>query len=186
MKRNNNTLYAILGILTKGSQSGYDIRKQFNESLRYFWSESYGQIYPMLKEIVRHGYAEPLDANDPRKKIIYQLTAKGQAAFLSWLTEPVSPMNYRDELLLRISFATPHEDQIILSLLEREISELEFSLTSLQSQEHNLREKYQQEHYPTWFLTLRYGVVSTEARIEWCKEALHSLEARKGNLHDPF
>jgi PadR family transcriptional regulator AphA len=36
--------------------SGYDIRKTVQESIRFFWSESYGQIYPALKRL--GGYKE--------------------------------------------------------------------------------------------------------------------------------
>ncbi|WP_431606966.1 PadR family transcriptional regulator [Paenibacillus thiaminolyticus] len=46
--------------MSGGPRSGYDIRKQFQASLRHFWSESYGQIYPALKELLWQGYTEEL------------------------------------------------------------------------------------------------------------------------------
>ena len=49
--------YAILGILSLGSMSGYDIKKMFEKSIGNFWSESYGQIYPLLKALVDEGFA---------------------------------------------------------------------------------------------------------------------------------
>src|SRR6267378_1332508 len=40
---------ALLGLLSLGSMSGYDIRQLISQSIGHFWSESYGQIYPGLK-----------------------------------------------------------------------------------------------------------------------------------------
>jgi DNA-binding PadR family transcriptional regulator len=43
-------------MLSLRPMSGYDIRKTVQESIRFFWSESYGQIYPALKRL--GGYKE--------------------------------------------------------------------------------------------------------------------------------
>jgi PadR family transcriptional regulator AphA len=47
----STTPFAILGLLSIEPMSGYDIRRNLDESLSYFWSESYGQIYPSLKKL---------------------------------------------------------------------------------------------------------------------------------------
>ena len=44
--------YAILGMLSIRPMSGYDVRKEIQESISNFWTESYGQIYPALKSLV--------------------------------------------------------------------------------------------------------------------------------------
>lgn len=176
MARTNNTLYAVLGILSGGPRSGYDIRKQFQASLRHFWSESYGQIYPALKELVRQGYAEELAAPDNRRnKKLYRMTPAGDACFRSWLSEPVSPINYRDELLLKVFFAAPQDRDAIRALFERERAELEQAKAAYAEQEAEVRRQYEAEPVPYWMLTLRYGILSTEARLQWCEEALSRL-----------
>jgi DNA-binding PadR family transcriptional regulator len=45
--------YAILGMLSIAPMSGYDIKKQVETSISNFWSESYGQIYPALRNLAR-------------------------------------------------------------------------------------------------------------------------------------
>ena len=40
------TRYVILGLLLEGSLSGYDIKKIIDTRFSFFWSESYGQLYP--------------------------------------------------------------------------------------------------------------------------------------------
>jgi len=176
LSRKNNTLYAILGIITRGPQSGYDIRKQFNASLRFFWSESYGQIYPMLKQIVQGGYAVQLESDDPRKKKLYRITQEGQALFQEWLAEPVNPINYRDELLLKITFAGPEDTKVILAQLRKERDDMEKNIAVLSEQEAQARKQYHNRELPTWLLTLRYGIISNEARLRWCEESIHFLE----------
>ena len=49
----SSTDYAILGMLTLRPMSGYDIRATIGESIAYFWTESYGQIYPTLKRLTK-------------------------------------------------------------------------------------------------------------------------------------
>ncbi|WP_058300943.1 PadR family transcriptional regulator [Gorillibacterium timonense] len=167
------TLYAVLGVLNRGPRSGYDIRKQFQESVQYFWSESYGQIYPALREIVQWGYAEvrPVSA-DGRGKKLYFITDAGRSRYRQWLSEPVSPMHYRDELLLKIFFAGPEDGRTLLDLLRREQVDLEQLRETFREQEHI--ERVDEEGL--WPLTLRYGILSTEARITWLQEAITWLE----------
>ena len=43
MPRVNRTRFAILGMLTSGPRSGYDLKKDFEEQISNFWSESLGK-----------------------------------------------------------------------------------------------------------------------------------------------
>ena len=52
MTKENKSKYALLGILSMCPGSGYDIKKLMEQSTSNFWSESYGQIYPILKQLV--------------------------------------------------------------------------------------------------------------------------------------
>ncbi|CAM3373175.1 PadR family transcriptional regulator [Marinicrinis lubricantis] len=178
MSRKNNTFFAVLGILAKGPQSGYDIRKHFNGSIRYFWSESYGQIYPTLREIVKLEYAVvQQDVKDPRKKKIYKITDAGTEAFRSWIAEPVNPITYRDELMLKLFFAKPEDRFNLLGLFENEKEELQQMRDSITAQAAGLKQFKDHESYPFWTLTIQYGLLSTEARLRWCSEVIDSLSA---------
>lgn len=44
MPRENNSRYALLGLLTFGPSSGYDLGNLIDVSLKHFWNESWGQI----------------------------------------------------------------------------------------------------------------------------------------------
>jgi len=53
----NRTKYAILGILALAPQTGYELKQFIERSLSAFWQESYGQLYPTLKLLVKEGLA---------------------------------------------------------------------------------------------------------------------------------
>jgi len=55
VSRENKSRYALLGMLSYMPMSGYDLRKFIESSTSNFWSESYAQIYPMLKQLTREG-----------------------------------------------------------------------------------------------------------------------------------
>ena len=51
----SRTAYVVLGILAiHDNQSGYEIRKTIEQSVGFFWGESYGQLYPTLKLSLIH------------------------------------------------------------------------------------------------------------------------------------
>ena len=41
----------ILGLLSHDDLTGYDIKKQIDRSIRFFWKGSFGSIYPALAEL---------------------------------------------------------------------------------------------------------------------------------------
>ena len=51
----------ILGFLSGEEMSGYDIKTRVDESTRFFWAASYGQIYPELKRLAGAGLIETVD-----------------------------------------------------------------------------------------------------------------------------
>ncbi len=51
----NPTARALLGVLSFGPQSGYDIKAFVDSSIRFFWAASYGSIYPELKRLEAMG-----------------------------------------------------------------------------------------------------------------------------------
>ena len=65
----NATSYTILGGLSvQPNLSGYDIRKGIQQSIGYFWAESYGQIYPALKLLAAEGLIAPSKASSKGRK----------------------------------------------------------------------------------------------------------------------
>lgn len=72
--------YAILGMLNISAMSGYDIKKHIQESISNFWTESYGQIYPVLKNLVAEELVTKTveRASGKPYRHVYALTARGR------------------------------------------------------------------------------------------------------------
>jgi DNA-binding PadR family transcriptional regulator len=81
--------HAILSALTDRPCSGYDLAKQFDGSVGFFWHASHQQIYRELTKLEQQGLvtAEAIaQAGKPDKKV-YRVTeaAEADAALLSYL-----------------------------------------------------------------------------------------------------
>jgi DNA-binding PadR family transcriptional regulator len=110
--------YLILGMLSRGHPTGYEIKRTVDLSTRFFWAASLAQVYPELAALERDGYlvsAQEPHGERPRKT--YRLTPKGEQALGEWLrSERVPEYEFRDEGLLRVFFAdaVPLEDALEL------------------------------------------------------------------------
>lgn len=117
MKENSGkTKFIILGMLARAPQTGYTIKKWLENEYSHFWQESFGQIYPSLKELVQDGLAvcdpEAEHANG-RRQITYQITDAGREKLSGWLAEKPEVEKLRYEILLKISFGE-HTDPAVL------------------------------------------------------------------------
>jgi PadR family transcriptional regulator AphA len=117
--------YAILGWLNKEPMSGYDLKKQFDQGVGYFWPVDQTQIYRTLDRLVEQGNVsmhEEIQHNRPNRKV-YTVTEAGQAELRRWLTSPQSLPVLRDPLLIQIFFAASLSNAEIIELLEHQLAE---------------------------------------------------------------
>ena len=119
--------YLILGMLNRGHETGYAIKRTVDRSSRFFWAASLAQVYPELAALEQDGYV--VSADEPhgaRPRKTYRLTEKGQGALGEWLrSERVPDYEFRDEGLLRLFFADaiPLEEALQLTKRLRERAE---------------------------------------------------------------
>ena len=180
--RASRTKYIVLGVLTLGPKSGYDIKKFIERSVGYFWRESYGQIYPTLRQLdaaglVRHKVEDQRGRPD---RHVYRLTAKGRAALRDWLVQPVEPEVPRHELLLKLFFGTQASPEDNLQHVAQYRKEIEGYVAMLKEGDRRLRERYGDSEQATyWLLTIAQGILVNEALVEWCKRAERKLRQLK-------
>src|SRR5262249_29320973 len=109
----------ILGLLSLGPRSGYEIKSTVDRSTRYFWAASYGQIYPELRRLEGEGLIEGEDApNGARPRRVFRLTDTGRRELEAWLLGRDVTVELRDESLLRLFFADALPREQALNLLE--------------------------------------------------------------------
>lgn len=100
------TSYALLGLLDIQPWSTYELAKQVERSLGWFWPRTERKIYDEAKRLVDSGYAtatrEPTGA---RPRTVYRITANGRGALRTWLGESSAPPKLESEALVRVFFA---------------------------------------------------------------------------------
>jgi len=170
---------AVLGLLSLGPMSGYDIRQLIPQSIGHFWSESYGQIYPGLKRLAAAGLVVK---KTERKKgspdrHVYSLTAEGREWLRRWLKLPVAEEVPRNELLLKLFFGAHVPPGVNREHVQAylELHQGKFQMYGTIAK----RLRKQNAHdpqLPFWLMTLNMGRHCSAAMVKWCKETLSELE----------
>ena len=171
--------YAILGLLSLRPMSGYDIRKTVQESIRYFWSESYGQIYPILARLASRRLVERRLERQKGKpdRYVYSITAEGRERLGAWLAEPAREQPFRSELLLKLFFGRHRPVAESIRHVER-FGERQLALkrSYADSERELLREQRAHPELPYWLITLRFGQSRANALLRWSEQTLETLE----------
>lgn len=185
MKRLSQTSYVILGFLsTEPSLSGYDIRKAVQESVGHFWGESFGQIYPALKQLAADGLIVPVrqTSRGKRKRQEYSITEAGRASLRNWLALPVQQGPPRNEFLLKVFFGREAGPGVIARHIEEIQNSSRILLDSLTGIEAFLEEHPSANpDHPYRVLTLKAGIALARTTLDWCSAALATV-AREESL----
>ncbi len=168
------TAYVILGMVSRQPRSGYEIKAVVDNTTRFFWAASYGQIYPELKRLAGAGLISGSDApRGDRKRTVYEITADGEAELVDWLRLPPQSAEMREEGLLKLFFS---------GLLERE--EAAATLRAMRQRRLELSERLRamegdkaETDDPFPMMVLRGGIEFNEWFAEWCERMESQLLA---------
>jgi len=168
------TAYVILGMVSREPRSGYEIKSLVDDSTRFFWAASYGQIYPELKRLSEAGLVEGVDSpRGDRKRTLYAITDAGMRELKEWLRRAPETFEMREEGLLKLFFAgvLPREEaaETLRWMREHRLG----VAARLREIEPQAKEKLEQDDpYP--LMVLRGGIEFNEWFADWCKR----MEAR--------
>jgi PadR family transcriptional regulator, regulatory protein AphA len=160
------TAYVILGMVSREPRSGYEIKAVVDNTTRFFWAASYGQIYPELKRLSKAGLVEGVDASTgDRKRTRYAITADGEGELKNWLRQPPETVEMREEGLLKLFFAGALEPEEAVETL-RAMRAMRLELTErLRAME---PEKTEMED-PFPLMVLRAGIEFNTWFADWCE-----------------
>lgn len=176
-----------MGLLALGARSGYDVRRDCEQKLSHFWSESYGQIYPVLRALHERGWVhrEPAAGSGPTK-YEHRLTAEGRAALREWIASPPQPLRVRNELLLKLFLGRLAEPEELESLLRQHAEGARARRDGLLAIKEALEKS--RPDLPDalfWLVTVDFGLRSLQAQIEWAHAALGALaEKQAGEVEE--
>jgi len=161
--------YVVLGMVSLGSRSGYEIKQDVERSIRFFWTISQAQIYPSLERLERDGlitgHEEPTGR---RRRRLFEITDAGRATLRAWLAD-AEPIRFelRDVGLLKLFFADASQDAEageLLDAVRRRSQERVATLTAIRPAAADLRG--QGNIYP--LLTLEMGIAFHQAMADVC------------------
>jgi PadR family transcriptional regulator AphA len=87
------TSHAVLGLLALRRWTTYELAKQVQRSLGWFWPRAERKLYDEPKRLVAAGLAESeREMTGARPRTVYTITPSGRDALRAWLDElPVAP-----------------------------------------------------------------------------------------------
>lgn len=177
--REASTRYVLLGVLaTAGPLTGFDIRAFLDQSVSYFWRESYGQIYPELKRLADEGLIEEaLRDVGPREARPWRVTRAGRAALKQWLDRPAQPAPVRDETLLKLFFSRHAPASAARKLIARAKDAARERAANLAAAEALVLSDSDDPDLLGSLLVFERGLINARAAQEWCARAEAFVEA---------
>lgn len=175
--------HGILGFLTYGEMSGYDLTKAFGSSLDFFWHAQNSHIYLELKKLERGGYiAGTLIAQQQKpNKRTYHLTDAGRQEFFRWLGEKDAGFSreFKSTFLMKVFFSGNVPPARSIAMLQDFIAGCEGYLAQLSQTPESIRrygksvEPYQALY---WEMTADFGNGFMELCITWARRCIERLE----------
>jgi DNA-binding PadR family transcriptional regulator len=175
--------YALLGLLARAPLSGYDILREMEEPIGFFWHARRSQIYPQLARLeaaglITHTVVEQRDRPD---KKVYAVTDAGRAALRRWAATPALLPADRDELMLKVYslwLATPPEALALLRAYERahldQLARYEAIAADLRTRWDGPPRFGTQQF--TAYATLTRGIEYERGYADWCRHLTEEIE----------
>jgi len=178
--------HGLLGLLNYEPMTGYDLNKEFNGSLGYFWPAKASQIYRELDAMEKCGWltSERVIQDEKPNKRVYSLTEQGKAEFMDWLSslDPIkgSP-SMRNAFLMRVFFGGELDSEHTLELF-RSLREVIFRSAEQMQKVYDeiaplaLMDERSAHNAIYWRLTALCGEIMNKAQLEWADRAIEILE----------
>lgn len=177
--------HILLGLM-RTPVSGYDIRKDFESTLSFFWSANLAQIYPALKKLEADGltksWTEP-SQKGPDKRL-YQQTEKGRLELARWLAEGPIVSAERRHYLAQAFFLGQVSDLVDASAFFESLRDemrlrrerLDLRQAGEPSGDIPPPESSDEEFFQ--YLVFRLGQDMFETYVRWAQDSLDRIEAR--------
>lgn len=194
--------YAILGYLSSGTGSGYDLVQQLDGGLGWFWAASHSQIYPELRRLETAGLISgtATTVGERLEKRVYSLTDAGAEDLRGWTADKPQYRPNRDPERLQLLFSDNNGIEAIRSHLEahrehftqRRERVIEMRERVLTGENPRVLQRIQSKEGAEQVVTLLLrdlaysgDVQRAELEIAWATESLERLDALKAFSEAP-
>jgi PadR family transcriptional regulator AphA len=168
--------YAVLGLLSFGEKSGYELFRFAERSVGFIWAPAKSQIYKVLPRLAAMRLARVRSVEQTKRpdKQLYRLTPAGQRALRHWLAA-VAVEDEFDLYLLKIFFGrqAPHA-----ALVDQVAALRDASARRLERYEQLDRQLARNERNALPLQVLAHGLLRTRATLAWADALLAELGGR--------
>ncbi len=177
--------HGILGLLSYGEMTGYEIMTVFRDSLSHFWVAQTSQIYRELQVLEKRGWVKTAHVEQAHKpdKNMLSITEEGRDELLRWVREDGAKNPMRSPVLMKTFFrgecGIDENIEYFKTLPEKESVFPQGSKTvdSVSSEYGRLLGDPQKALY--WKFTIRFGLMYEAMFKTWCEECVRELEGLK-------
>lgn len=178
--------HAILALLIDNPYSGYDLAKDFEQSVNFFWKATHQQIYRELSKLEDQALVavDIIEQEGRPDKKLYHITEAGQAFLVDWLLEPCDVMPIKEDLLVKlwaaqlISVSDPIAQSASIAKIIEEFQRHQHLHRQRLATYHQIEQEFYTDldQFPIAkkyrYLVLRRGIRYEEDYIGWCDEVL--------------
>ena len=152
--------YALIAILRVGAMSGYELQKEFSQSVGHVWHAPDSQIYPELRKMEAQDLIEGEEQTRGERgtRRVYHVTDAGNEAYLQWMQSPLEYQRVRDPAHLRAAYLENTTPDAARGFLRRHISAWESELEVWEGELTHI------EHVSNPMLSRRLAVTPDEDR----------------------
>ncbi len=171
--------HALLVSLVTEPKSGYDLAKQFDGSVGFFWEATHQQIYRELTKLEQQNWiSSEIIAQEGRPdKKVFSVTAVGLTEMTTWLKHSTDTATVKDEFLLKVYAGHLVDKTVIMTQIQQHREIHAQKLQTYQVIEQHFFANLDDCPYTARFayLTLRRGIAFEQGWVNWCDEALSLL-----------
>jgi DNA-binding PadR family transcriptional regulator len=177
--RLTTTSYALLGLLNIRPWTTYELAKQVQRSLGWFWPRAERKLYEEPKRLAEYGLATAAsESTGKRPRTVYAITAEGRTSLKRWLDEAPDAPSLEFEALVKVFFA----DGGNLAQLRSTLDHVERDATARRDVLRGMIDARSSEtgyefasRWPINALALRFQLDHNELQIRWAQWAREQI-----------
>ena len=179
--------HGLLGLLNYEPMTGYELDKEFKESLAHFWQAKPQQIYRELNAMEQSGWliSERVPQEERPNRRVYTITDKGKSEFMDWLSSPGADIEnatrVKSVFFMRLFFAGETSREQALELLHayREQCLVGVDEMDKANEIFNPPEtQFNPDEIQYWKLIMMHGEMMRKTRLEWVENAILILRGQ--------
>jgi DNA-binding PadR family transcriptional regulator len=175
----------ILGFLSYGDMTGYDLTQAFQSSVHFFWHVQKAQVYQTLNKMEKSGlvtHKRVVQDVRPNKKI-YSITADGRKEFMSWLADSDCVTDFKSTFLMKLFFSGNLSRSEATERLTSFAAECGTYAAEMSRVVPTALKEYEKgvsgDDSLYWKITADFGKRYIEMCIAWAQDSIDELEKAK-------